>query len=179
MIWKITITIVVLIALVLLFAATKPKTFRIQRSISIDAPPDKIFALIDDLHNWDQWAPHDQDDSSVKRTFSGPARGTGAVSEWTGSGKAGRGRMLIAESIPSTRVSIQVDWVKPFVARNMNEFVLESAGPLTKVTWAMHGPNLYILKVMSVFVNMDRMMGRHFETGLANLKAAAEQGVKR
>jgi Polyketide cyclase / dehydrase and lipid transport len=178
MIWKFTITIVVLIALVLLFAATKPKTFRIQRSINIDAPPDKISALIDDLHNWDQWAPQDKEDSSVTRTYSGPAHGAGAVSEWAGSGKAGRGRMLITESIPSTRISIQVDWVKPFAARNMNEFILESTGLSTKVTWAMHGPNVYILKVMSVFVNMDRMMGRHFETGLANLKAAAEHGAK-
>ena len=101
MIWKITITIVILIALVLLFAATKPKAFRIQRSISIDAPAEKIFSLIDDLHNWDQWAPQDKEYSSVKKTYSGPVHGAGAVSEWTGSGKAGRGRMLITESIPS------------------------------------------------------------------------------
>lgn len=179
MILRVTIGIVVLIGLVLLFAATKPKTFRIERSISIDAPADRIFALIDDLHNWEKWAPQDKEDSSVKRTYSGPAYGNGAVCEWTGSGRAGRARMLITESLPPSRISIRVDWVKPFATRNVNDFVLESAGPSTRVTWTMHGPNLFIMKVMAIFVNMDRMMGRHFETGLGNLKTVAEHGSER
>lgn len=179
MILRVVIIVAALTALVLIFAATKPKTFRIQRSISIDAPPEKVFALIDNLGRWPRWAPQDREDPSMTRTYSGPANGKGAVSEWTGSGSSGRGRMLITDSLPSTRVSIQVDWVKPFVARNVNDFVLEGTGRSTNVTWTMQGPNLYVMRIMGVFVNMDRTMGKHFEAGLANLKAVAEQGPDR
>jgi hypothetical protein len=86
----------------------------------------------------------------------------------------GKGRMLITDSLPSSRISIQVDWVKPFVARNINDFVLEGTGTSTRVTWTMQGPKVFVMRIMGVFVNMDRTMGRHFETGLANLKAVAE-----
>ncbi len=108
----------------------------------------------------------------MKRNYHGPEHGAGAVSEWTGSGGSGRGRMLITDSLPSTRISIQVDWVKPFVARNLNDCVLEGTGTSTKVTWTMQGPNLFVMRIMGVFVNMDRTMGKHFETGLANLQSS-------
>src|SRR3984885_16081879 len=176
MILRVLIFVASSIALVLIFASTKPKTFRIERSIIIDSPPDRVFALVDNLGNWPRWAPQDREDPSMKRTYSGPANGKGAVSNWTGSGSSGRGRMLITESLPSTRISIQVDWVKLFVARNINDFVLEGSGTSTKVTWTMQGPNLFVMRIMGVFVNMDRTMGKHFETGLANLKAVAEHG---
>jgi hypothetical protein len=110
----------------------------------------------------------------MKRIYSGPSNGKGAVSEWTGSGSSGKGRMLITDSLPSSRIPIQVDWVKPFVARNINDFVLEGTGTSTRVTWTMQGPKVFVMRIMGVFVNMDRTMGRHFETGLANLKAVAE-----
>jgi uncharacterized protein YndB with AHSA1/START domain len=165
--------------MVLIFAATKPKTFRIQRSISIDAPPERVFALIDNLGRWPRWAPQDREDPSLKRTYSGPANGKDAGSEWTGSGSSGKGRMLITDSAPPKKVSVQVDWVKPFVARNVNDFGLETTGTSTQVTWTMQGPNLYVMRIMGVFVNMDRTLGKHFETGLANLKAVAEHGPDR
>ena len=179
MILRVVMIVAALIGLVLTIAATKPKTFRIERSISIDAPPERVFMLIDNLGSWPRWAPQDREDPTMKRTYSGPINGIGAVSEWTGSGNSGRGRMLITDSLPSTRISLQVDWVKPFVARNVNDFVLESTGTSTTVTWTMQGPNLYVMRIMSIFVNMDRTMGKHFEAGLANLKAVAEQGPDR
>lgn len=176
MILKVVIGIGVLIALVVVFAALKPRTFSIQRSIKIDAAPDRVFPFINDLHNWTRWAPQDREDSSMKRTYGGPATGVGAVSEWIGSGSSGQGRMLITESESLKKITIQVDWVKPFVTRNVNKFVLEAEGNSTKVTWNMNGPNLFVMRLMSVFVNMDRMMGKHFEAGLANLKEIAEHG---
>jgi carbon monoxide dehydrogenase subunit G len=175
MILRIVIIVAVLIAGVLAFAATKPKTFRVQRSISINAPPEKIFALINDFHSWSGWAPQDREDSTVHRTYSGAANGKGAVSEWDSSGSAGKGRMSITESVTPRMISIKVDFVRPFAAHNINEFTLEPAGALTKVTWAMNGTNLYIMKIMSVFVSMDRVAGKHFESGLDNLKSVAEQ----
>jgi uncharacterized protein YndB with AHSA1/START domain len=176
MILRVVIAGAILIGLVLIFAASKPKTFRIQRSIGIGAPPEKVFRLIDNLHNWARWAPQDREDPSMTRTYSGPENGKGAASEWIGSGSSGKGSMLITDSLPSTKISIQVDWVKPFVARNVNEFVLDGTAKSTRVTWTMQGPNLYVMRIMGIFVNMDRTMGKHFETGLNNLKEVAERG---
>ena len=173
----IAVAIAAVLAFVLIFAATRPDTFRVQRALTIDAAPDKIFPLIDDFHHWPGWAPQDNEDPSMKRTYSGSALGTGAVSDWDSSGNAGKGRMSIIESTPPTKVVVKVDFVKPFAAHNLNEFILEpivGPEPATKVTWSMQGSNLYVMKVMSIFVNMDRVMGKHFESGLNRLKKAAE-----
>jgi hypothetical protein len=68
---------------------------------------------------------------------------------------------------------VQVVFARPFAAHNVNEFILEP-GSSTQVTWTMQGSRLYIMKVMGIFVNMDRVMDKHFEAGLINLKNAAE-----
>jgi uncharacterized protein YndB with AHSA1/START domain len=175
MILKIFLALAIPIVLVLIFAATKPNTLRVQRSLSIAAPPEKIFALIDDFHNWSRWAPQDREDPTMTRTYSGPESGIGAASEWQSTGSAGSGRMSIPESERPSRIVVQTDFVKPFAAHNVNEFILEPAGTHTRITWTMQGSNLYAMKVMGVFVNMDRMMGKHFEAGLNNLKSAAER----
>jgi uncharacterized protein YndB with AHSA1/START domain len=175
MILRIIVIGAVLIAAILAFAATKPKTFHVQRSISINAPREKVFTLINDFHNWSGWAPQDKEDPTMKRTYSGAANGKDAVSDWDSTGSAGKGRMTITESEPPRMISIHVDFVKPFESHNINDFTLEPAGTFTKVTWTMNGTNLYIMKIMSVFMNMDRVIGRHFESGLDNLKTVAER----
>ena len=173
MILKIAIAVVTIIALVLLFAATRPNTVRVQRSITIHASADKIFPLLNDFHQWNRWAPQDKEDPTMTRTYSGAVNGQGAISDWNSKGTAGKGRMTIIESSAPDRVVVQVDFVRPFTAHNVNEFTLEP-GSSTRVTWTMQGSRLYIMKVMGIFVNMDRVMGKHFESGLANLKNAAE-----
>jgi uncharacterized protein YndB with AHSA1/START domain len=170
----IVVLIVVPLAAILIFATTKPDTFRIQRATSIKAPPDKIFPLIADFHGWGAWSPYEKLDPAMKRTFSGAANGKGAVYEWESDGKAGKGRMEITDAPAPSKVAIKLDFFKPFETHNIAEFTLEPKGGATDVTWAMYGPNLYIAKVMSIFFNMDRMIGKDFETGLANLKARTE-----
>ena len=171
----IAVGVLVAVAAILILAATKPDTFRIERSVTIQASAERIFPLINDFHNWSEWAPQDREDPSIKRSYSGPASGVGAASEWTSNGRAGSGKMSITESVPASRVVIDVHFVKPFAAHNVNVFALEPAGAATKVTWSMEGTNLYFMKLMSVFSSMDRMMGGHFESGLRDLKAAAER----
>jgi carbon monoxide dehydrogenase subunit G len=175
MILRIIIVAALLIAAVLVFAAMKPNTLHLQRAITIKAPPEKIFPLINDFHNWSAWQPQGKDDSTIQRTYSGTAVGVGAVSEWQGSGSTGKGRMEITESVPNSKISVGVDFVKPFQAHNINVFTLEPAGDSTKLTWNFEGTNVFVLKLMSIFVSMDRIMGSHFETGLENLKSAAER----
>ena len=171
----IAIVVVILVVALLVFAATKPDTFHVQRSASIKAPPEKIFPLINDLHSWGAWSPWEKMDPAMKRNLSGAANGKGAVYEWDGDKTVGKGRMEIAESSPPSKVAIKLDFIKPFEAHNIAEFTLEPKGDSTNVTWAMHGPTPYIAKVIHVFFDMDSMVGKDFETGLANLKAIAEK----
>jgi len=172
----VTIAIVVVITGTLVFADTKPNALEVTRSITIQAPAEKIFALIDDFHHWPGWAPQDKEDPTMKRIYSGEESGAGAISDWQGTGNTGKGRMTITESTAPNKVVVKVDFVRPFVAHNINEFVLEPSQPgtATKVTWTMRGRNMFFMKVMDVFVNMDRMLGKHFEAGLQNLKVLSE-----
>jgi uncharacterized protein YndB with AHSA1/START domain len=171
----IAVVVVVLLAAVVVLAATKPDTFSVQRATSIKAPPEKIFALINDYHNWGSWSPYENRDPTMKRTYSGAATGAGAVYEWDGNKDVGKGRMEVTDTSPPSKVTIKLDFVKPFEAHNIVDFTLEPQGEATNVTWAMHGPAPFVSKVMQVFFNMDKMVGKDFETGLANLKTVAEK----
>jgi hypothetical protein len=159
---------------VLAYAATKPDTFRVQRTATINAPPAKIHPLIDEFDRWREWSPYERRDPDMKRVRSGPKSGKGAVYEWDGNGNVGKGRMEILETSPA-KVVIKLDFFRPFEANNTAMFTLEPGGETTRVTWAMEGPSAFIGKVMSVFIDMDKMVGKDFETGLASMKAAAEK----
>ena len=165
--------IAIVIIAVLAIAATRPDSFRLQRSATIKAPPDRIHALINDFHSWGAWSPWEKIDPALKRTFSGPRNGQGAVYEWEGNNKVGSGRMEILESAPG-RIAIKLDFIKPMEGHNTAEFTLVPQGDSTEVTWAMHGPVPYVGKIFQMFVSMEKMVGGQFETGLANRKAAAE-----
>ncbi len=171
------IVVAVLVLAVLIIAATRPGTFRVQRSASIKAPPERIFPLIDDFHSWGLWSPWEKIDPALKRTFTGAPSGKGAMYAWEGNSKVGTGSMEITESTPSSRILIKLDFIKPFEGHNITDFTLAPQSDMTEVTWLMHGPVPYFGKIMHMFINMDKMVGGQFETGLANLKAAAEQGT--
>jgi len=168
------IVVVVLIVGVLGFAATKPDSFRVQRTASIKAPPEKVFALINDLKGWNAWSPYDKKDPAMKRTLSGALAGKGAIYEWDGNKDVGKGRMEITDATPPSKVVIKLDFIEPFEGHNTAEFTLLGKGETTDVTWAFYGPSRFMTKVVSVFLDMDKMIGRDFEAGLANLKAIAE-----
>jgi len=171
----IVIGAVVLIVAVLTYAAMKPDTFRIQRSATIAASPAKVFGLINDLHSWAAWSPWERKDRAMRKTHSGAPMGKGAVLEWDGNKDVGTGRMEILESIPASKALVQLDFIKPFEAHNTAEFTLAPSSGSTQVTWAMYGPQPYMLKVMTLFCSMDKMVGKDFEDGLASLKVLAEQ----
>jgi uncharacterized protein YndB with AHSA1/START domain len=175
MIKKLALVIVILVAAVLLYATTRPDSFSVQRSATIKASPDKVFALINDFHAWPTWSPWEKLDPAMKRTHSGAAAGKGAVYAWLGNSDVGEGRMEITESVPSSRVGIKLDFVTPLESSNTTLFTLAPQGDSTQVTWLMQGPAPYVTKLMTVFVSMDSMIGRDFEAGLANMKAVAEK----
>ena len=171
----IAIVVVALIAAVLLFAATRPDTFRVERSTTIKAPPEKIFPLINDFHQWQAWSPWEKIDPAATATYSGAANGVGAVYEWNGNNEVGQGRMEIIESSPPAKVLLKIDFIKPFEGHNTIEFTLVPQSDTTTVTQAMYGSSPFISKVMCLFFSMDKMVGTKYEEGLATLKAIAEQ----
>ena len=173
MIATILIVIAVAVAAVLAYAASKPDTFMVRRSVSIAAPPEKIFPMIDDLRAQSAWSPFEKD-PNMKRTHSGAPRGKGAVYAWDGNRQVGAGRIAITESVPTSKVVLLLDMIRPFKAHNTVEFTLDRIGAGTNVTWAMQGRQPYMAKVMGLFVDCDKMCGGMFEEGLAKLKALAE-----
>lgn len=171
----IAIGLAVVVAGILIYAATRPDSFRVQRSVSIKAPPEKIFALVNDLRGWSAWSPYEKKDPAMKRTFSGSPAGKGAVYEWDGDKNVGKGRMEVIETTPPGKILIKLDFIKPFEGHNTAEFTMEAKGDSTVVTWAMYGPAAFMTKLIGIFMNMDTMIGNDFAAGLANLKAVAEK----
>lgn len=172
------LVIILLIILVLvIFAMTKPNEFTIRRSISIHAPPERVYQLIADFREWPKWSPWEKLDPNLNRTMSGAESGKGAVYEWNGDKKVGAGRMEIREAVPSSRIDIKLSFFKPFRAENRTLFTLVPAGDGTNVTWEMSGVNNLMFKIMSIAMNMDKMVGRDFEKGLAAMKAEAERAT--
>jgi uncharacterized protein YndB with AHSA1/START domain len=167
--------IVIAIALVAIYAATKPDSFAVQRSIAIKAPPQKVFAIINDFHGWGVWSPYENKDPAMTRSYSGAPSGEGAIYEWSGNSKVGQGRMEIIDAAPSSKIVIKLDFLKPFEGHNTAEFTFAPQGDATNVTWAMYGPARYITKVMSTVFDLDKMIGKDFEAGLAKLKVVAEK----
>ena len=169
----VAVLVIVLVAM-LAYAATKPSTYRVERSTRVKASPEKILSLIKDFHEWAQWSPYEKLDPDMSRTFSGPEQGPGAVYEWNGDGNVGQGRMEILEVTPE-KVTIKLDFLRPMEGHNTAEFTLEPQGEETKVTWLMSGPSKLVTKVMSTYFNLDGMIGNQFEEGLANMKTVAEK----
>ena len=169
------IVVVVVVLGVLGLAAFQPETFTVQRQINVSAPPDKPFALVNDFHRWGEWSPWEALDPAMKRSHAGPTSGPGAIYQWEGNKAVGAGRMEITGAQPATRVEIKLDFLRPFEGHNTSVFTLAPQGAATTVTWTMTGPMPFVSKLMSVFVSMDKLIGKDFEAGLANLKVAAEK----
>jgi len=150
-------------------------TFRVQRSSVINAPAQRLFDLISDFRQWQSWSPWEKLDPQMKKNISGSTSGKGSVYEWEGNSKAGKGRMEITDATTPSRVEIKLDFEKPFRANNRTTFTLVPQGNATNVTWTMEGPRSLVMRIMGLFMNMDKMIGKDFEEGFANLRRVAEK----
>jgi uncharacterized protein YndB with AHSA1/START domain len=174
MFWMVMLVIVAVVLAVLLYASSRPDEFRVERRIQIGARPEAVFPLLVDFHEWPRWSPWEALDPNLTRRHSGAPKGVGAVYEWQGNKKVGKGRMEIRQAVAPSLVVIMLDFIEPWSAHNTSEFALAPNSTATDVTWTIHGPNLFMSKLMSVFVSMDKLIGKDFERGLANLKTVAE-----
>jgi hypothetical protein len=170
----IAIVLAIAIAIVLILATTKPDTFSVQRGAAMKASPERIFSLINDFHQWGAWSPWENKDPAMKRTYSGAESGRGAIYAWDGNKNVGSGRMEILDASTPSKIVIKLDFFKPFEGHNTAELTMQPQGDATSVSWVMHGPAPFMSKVMQVFMNIDKMIGKDFEAGLANLKRLTE-----
>ncbi len=174
MIKKLAIGIAAAIAIILALASMQPNDFKVIRSTTIKAPADKIIPLISDFHQWGSWSPWEKMDPAMVRTHRGAASGKGAHYHWKGNDQVGEGHMEVLD-VTANAVNIKLDFLTPFEAHNMADFMLDTKGDTTTVTWTMSGPANFATKVMGLFVSMDKMVGPDFEKGLASMKAVAER----
>jgi hypothetical protein len=173
---KILIGLAVMVVGLVLVVTSRPSTFHIERSITIGAPAESAFVRVNDFHAWAAWSPWEKMDPQMKRTFEGPPAGPGASYAWAGNDKVGEGRMTMLESAKPSRVSIKLEFFKPWTATNAATFSFTPVHDGTKVIWAMDGHNNFGAKASSLFMNIDKLVGADFESGLVALKAEAEQG---
>jgi uncharacterized protein YndB with AHSA1/START domain len=164
---------VVLVAL-LGYASSRPNTFRVQRSMGINAPAERIFPLIASLKAMNTWNPFVEPDPAIKIAYNGPESGKGAAHSWSGNSKVGEGRIEVTDVVPPSTVAMRLDMLKPLKAHNAVEFTLQPNDTGTTVTWAMSGRQPFMAKLMTLFIDCDKMVGSQFEKGLRKLKVIAE-----
>ena len=170
---KIVGVLVLIIAALCGFIAMRPADFKIERSKTVAAPPDVVFALVNDFRRWSEWSPWEKLDPAMKRVYSGSPAGMGAMYHWTGNDQVGEGLMTISESQPNERIQIRLDFVKPWAATNTTVFTFRPNGAGTSVNWTMTGKNNFMAKAFGLFMDLDKMVGPDFERGLTQLDAAA------
>jgi Polyketide cyclase / dehydrase and lipid transport len=174
MIIKIIIAVIVIIAGVLIYASTKPDIFHVERSINIKAAPEKIFPLINDFHAWEGWTPYNKD-PAMKKTYSGSDSGKGAQFAWDGNKEAGKGEITITDTTPPNKLVFDLHMIKPFEGRNVATISLDAKADSTKVVWSLDDKHNLMLKTLSLFINLDKVIGKDFEVGLGRLKTIAEK----
>jgi uncharacterized protein YndB with AHSA1/START domain len=173
MIKKILIGFTAIIASFFIFAATRPADFRVERSATLSPSPAALFEQVNNHHKFAVWNPFMKLDPNVRNTYSGPESGVGAVCSWEGNNDVGAGSCTIIESQPGELVRCRMDWKRPMEGTATVDFTFKPEGGKTVVTWAMYGKNNLMGRVMSVFMNCDKICGPQFEKGLADLGTVA------
>jgi len=176
---KILLVLILLVAGFAVVVSLQPADFRISRSATIAAPPDTVFAQVNDFHKWEAWSPWAKLDPQMKTTYEGPPAGTGAAYSWVGNSQVGEGKMTIQESKPAELVKLKLEFLKPMASTSTAEFSFKPKGGNTVVTWSMYGENNFVGKAFSLVMNMDKMLGGYFEKGLAQMKAISEAEAKK
>jgi len=178
MLKRILIALAVIVIAFLGVVAMQPSEFRVTRTATIAAPAPVVFAQVNDFHNWEAWNPWAKLDPAMKQTYEGAPAGTGAMYTWAGNSQVGEGRMTLTESRPSDLIRIRLEFLKPFPGTSTAEFTFKPEANQTAVVWSMAGKNNFMAKAVSLFMNMDKMIGGQFEKGLAQMKSVVEAAPK-
>jgi uncharacterized protein YndB with AHSA1/START domain len=171
---KVLIGVVAVVLVLAVFVASRPPTFRVERSVVIAAPAERVFLPVSDFRAWPSWSPYEKKDPQMQRTYGPTTSGAGATYAWAGNNQVGEGRMTILRSDAPSVISIQLEFLKPFAATNTATFTFVPTAEGTRATWAMDGKSNFMTKAIGLVMDMDKMIGTDFEQGLASLKTLAE-----
>lgn len=171
---KIGIGAAAFIVLLLIVIVTRPDTYHVERSATISAAPEVVYAQVADFRKWEPWSPWAKLDPKMKTTFEGTAGTVGSTYAWDGNDDVGAGKMTVLAIDPNKRVDMELHFIRPFEDTAKNGFTFEGTGKETKVTWYMDGKNNFMSKAMCLVMDMDKMIGKDFEKGLAAMKTVAE-----
>jgi uncharacterized protein YndB with AHSA1/START domain len=171
---KVLIVLLGVVFAFVVFVATRPATYHIERSATIAAPPSMVYAHVENVRMWEAWSPWEELDPEMEKTYEGPESGVGAGYAWAGNDQVGVGRAIIIEAEPNEKVVSDLEFIKPWESKSVTTYALAPAESGTRITWSMDGSNDFMGKAMSIFMNMDQMIGADFEKGLASLKKIAE-----
>ncbi len=171
---KVLLVLLIAVVAFLAYAATRPDTYRVERSATISAPAELIYPRIVDFQAFQSWSPWEELDPAMNRQLAGTPGELGATYDWAGNKDVGKGRMTLIEAKPSSTAGIRLDFLEPMASTSTIRFDLAPAGDATRVNWTMDGEHTFISKVMCIFMDMDAMVGKDFEKGLASLKAESE-----
>jgi hypothetical protein len=176
MLKKILLVLAVAVGALAAVVATRPDTYHVERSTTIQAPPEVVFSSVGDMAEWSKWSPWEKRDPAMKKTYSTATSGVGATYAWEGNKEVGKGKMTITESTPPTKVAQRLEFLEPFASVAETSVALKAEGTDgTRVTWAMDGKNNFVSKAFSLAMNMDKMIGKDFDEGLSNLKKISEE----
>lgn len=171
----VAIILMALITLLVLLGLTGKDHFRYERSVTIDAPATVVYGHISTLAGMDQWSPWNELDPQMRKRIEGEDGTVGAVYSWEGNDKVGKGEQRIDSLVPDKLVRTRLRIIEPWSSESdaLVELQPEEAG--TRVTWAMVGRNDFMGRLMAKFMDMDAMVGKDFEKGLAMLKEQVEE----
>ena len=170
----------VIVALFLAYVATRPAHYHVERSVAVSAPAEIVYAQLEDLRKWAAWSPWEKIDPNMKKTYEGPERGVGASYSWQGNKDVGSGKMTIASAEPPKRISYKLEFFEPMAGEAAATMSVAKAGESQQnVTWGMDGESNFVGKLFGVFMDMDKMIGGQFESGLEKLKSIAEDEAKK
>lgn len=170
---KLLFGLVLVVVVLVAIAARRPSTFELRRSVHVAAPRAKVFPLVEAFASWVRWSPWEGLDPDLARTYGPIPRGKGATYAWEGK-KSGAGSMEILETVEDERITIKIDFLKPFEAHNGVEFLFAEEAGGTRVTWTMSGPRPLMQRVVGLFIDFDALVGKDFEKGLESLRREAE-----
>jgi hypothetical protein len=171
---KILIALAGIAVVFVAIVAMQPSEYRVARTVRLSASAPAVFAQVNDFHKWQAWSPWAKLDPAMKQTYEGAPAGVGAIYTWAGNKEVGEGRMTLTESRPSELVRITLEFLKPFAGTSIAEFTLKPEGNQTAVTWSMTGRVNFMAKIVHLVMDMDKIVGDKFETGLAQLKSITE-----
>jgi effector-binding domain-containing protein len=170
---KVLYVIIGLLVLYLILCLVGPSKVDVSKSIAINAPADVVQKYVADFKNFAQWSPWQAKDPNMSVTYSGEAGQIGSKYEWEGNKEVGKGIMEIT-AINGDTVQQKLTFLKPWKGGGDVYLISTAEGSGTNFTWATTFPMAFFMRPMGLFMNMEKMVGKQYEEGLARLKTVIE-----